>query len=113
MGTIIAEANAIIGYVGDIQENFPDKKDRAYLYDILGGVVKEGEFGEDEGFGHELNEYWLKDGEEAYRVRIAAETFANMASAAITNPKVFKLMKDKLPETHKMFMDILRKMTSE
>jgi len=42
---------------------------------------------------------------------LAPETFANMASVAIVNPKTFEAMKKYLKESYKMFIEILKKMT--
>ena len=116
--TIKADVEAI-GYFNDMQQSTApeDIRKRAYLFDILGGVLNRDKIGTLDGkgkeFGHD-NDYWEKDidvhGEIVYLARIAAETFANMASSAITNIDAFNLMKDKLPNAYKMFIDILKKM---
>ena len=116
------EANDIKkkGDIVKIQQrsNLNDQKERAYLFDILGGVLNGDRIkwldGVSTEFGHDKS-YWGKDsakldGGDVYNALIASETFANMASSAITNINAFNLMKDKLPKSYNMFIDILKKM---
>jgi hypothetical protein len=54
-------------------------------------------------------DYWEANGR--FYENLATETFAHMASIAVVNPQALVVMKRYLPESYKMFVEILEAMT--
>jgi len=63
-------------------------------------------------YGHE-EDYWLNNGEREFPKLLAEEAFASMAAEAIVNPIAYENIKKYLPESEKMFREILIKMSCE
>jgi RHS repeat-associated protein len=103
--TIVAEANKSFAYIEE-HRNLPELN-KAYLFDIMGGATKNWEI---DGYGHSYDDYWGKVEETQIPILLSAETFANMASAAVTNYGAFKTMKKELPKSYMIFKKILKEM---
>lgn len=58
------------------------------------------------GWGHGAS-YWKRPGS------LAAEAFANLFSTAVTNPKAYKRLKETLPNSVKIFEEMLSKLKGE
>ena len=93
------------------------KHDKAPLYDIIGKVI------DSKGYSNVNREEfrhgqacWLDGGKRYYTdfpKYLSEDTFAHMASAAVVNPKAFGEMKKCLPDSYKMFIEILKIMMLE
>jgi aromatic ring hydroxylase len=51
--------------------------------------------------------------EQLFPMFLAKEAFANMAAAAIVNPKALEVMRRYLPNSYKKFVDIIREIVRE
>ncbi|MCL2282178.1 MAG: hypothetical protein FWC26_02560 [Fibromonadales bacterium] len=105
------------------------KHDKAPLYDAIGGFFYHDKYpneerpgdeilfpkGKDkyyEQFGHN-KKYWLGNAEndfENFPGRLAMEVFAHMAATAVANTSAFNAMKKYLPNSYRMFIEILNYM---
>ena len=93
------------------------KHDKAPLYDIIGKVIG------NEGYSNANREEfrhgqtcWLygdRSDSDDFPKYLSEDTFAHMASAAVVNPKAFGEMKKCLPDSYKMFIEILKIMMLE
>jgi hypothetical protein len=125
LGEIVQiEANNLSSSRKNILHGIKDKWKKGYLYDIMGGTYALGKYGPgreggteniDEICGHS-NEYWENNDMVSMpniniiTIRLSLETFANMASVAVVNPESLKVMREYLPESYKMFVEILKRM---
>jgi RHS repeat-associated protein len=73
----------------------------AYLFDIVGGATKNKI---DMGYTHYEEGFWENS------QNLPKEAFANMFSAAITNPEALDAMSRYLPKSYEIFKNILREM---
>jgi len=86
------------------------RHDKAPLCDILGGAIEKNRYADADGrtFGHG-SAYWSEENEKFLK-QLAIEVFAHMAATAAANQKAFNVMAEYLPDSYKMFVEILRKM---
>jgi len=88
--------------------------DKAPLYNIIFGVLGNRDRSDKdmERYWHGCG-YWLGSADAAsadFPKLLSTEVFGHMASTAVVNPKAFDAMKEHLPNSYKMFIDILKVM---